>query len=444
MCDPILALTSLAPGPDSQERQQAAVRSWRSAGLEVYSFNHPTEIATLAASYDVAFVEIERTTQAEFGRPYVPINAFLDWSARKQAPVLLLNSDIELRLAPFDLYRLRMRGAAGLTCFVRHNHDGDYASATPEPWGIDAFLFHGRHATGFGNSFLSMGQPFWDYWLPLGFRALGRPVWAVGDPVSFHRNHARSWSWETWHRCALEFDRLTGVLRGERSLSACLSMSQWVRANLHQYSAAVPRQPGDIRAWVEHRFATPGPKIFLELGAHQGGDTAWLARIAGVTLHAFEPDPRNHVPAAPNVVVNRAAVSDHDGRQPFLLSAHGWGREWTYSSSLKPPKNHLLHYPVSFGGAVEVDVTSLDSYCREGVPGVIDFIWADIQGAEGEMVRGGLATLARTRYLYTEYSDHELYEGQATLPELLAMLPTFRVLELWEENVLLENTQVTP
>jgi FkbM family methyltransferase len=436
------ALTSLAPGSDHEPRQHAAIRSWRSAGLEVRSFNHPSEIAVLAPVYDVSFVTVEQTTAAEFGRPYIPIKAMLDWAVQKAVPVLLLNSDIELRLTPSELYRLRLLGDAGLIYFVRFNHDGDLVHATPEPWGIDAFLFHGRHAAGFGDSFLSMGQPFWDYWLPLGFSALGRPVWAIESPVTFHRIHPRSWSWESWHRCALEFDRMTGLLRGERSLEACLAMSQRVRANLHRDKQALPEKPGEIRRWVEQRFAGRGAKIFLELGAHQGTDTIWLARIPGVTVHAFEPDPRNHPPAAPNVIVNRCAISDHDGRRPFVLSVQGWGREWTYSSSLKQPKNHLLYYPVTFGDALEVETIRLDSYCRQHVPGVVDFIWADIQGAEAEMVRGGLETLARTRYLYTEYSDCELYEGQATLSELLALLPGFRVLELWDENVLLENTGV--
>lgn len=440
----LFAITSLAPGPDHEPRQQAAIRSWRSAGLEVLSFNHRSEIAALAPAYDVSFVGIERTTAAEFGRPYIPIKAMLDWATQKAVPVLLVNSDIELRLTPFELYRLRLLGDAGLVYFVRFNHDGDLDRATPEPWGIDAFLFHGRNATGFADSFLSMGQPFWDYWLPLGFAALGRPVWAIESPVTFHRSHPRSWSWDNWHRCALEFDRLTALLRGDRSLQACIAMSQGVRAILHRDKRKLAEKPGEIRGWVEQRFAAPGAKVFLELGAHQGTDTAWLARIPGVTLHAFEPDPRNHPPAAANVIVNRLAICDQDGRRPFVLSAQGWGREWTYSSSLKQPKNHLLRYPVTFGDAIEVETIRLDSYCRRNAPGVVDFIWADIQGAEAEMVQGGLETLARTRYLYTEYSDCELYEGQATLPELLAMLPGFRVLEVWDENVLLENAGALP
>ena len=90
----------------------------------------------------------------------------------------------------------------------------------------------------------------------------------------------------------------------------------------------------------------------------------------------------------------------------------------------------------------EVDLITLDSFCEGRGIERIDFIWADIQGAEGDMVRGGRQTLARTRYLYTEYSDEELYENQATLKEILELLPDFRVIELWTDDVLLENQQL--
>jgi hypothetical protein len=58
------------------------------------------------------------------------------------------------------------------------------------------------------------------------------------------------------------------------------------------------------------------------------------------------------------------------------------------------------------------------------------------------MIRGGQRTLSRTRYLYTEYSDDELYEGQIGLRKILEMLPDFRVVELWQDDVLLQNTRL--
>jgi FkbM family methyltransferase len=186
-------------------------------------------------------------------------------------------------------------------------------------------------------------------------------------------------------------------------------------------------------------FSKRGTKTFLELGAHDGSDTAWLAKLPDVVLHAFEPDPRNCPPPLPNVTLTRAAVSDVEGRLPFFLSEMGWGRQWTYSSSIKRPKTHLSRYPVSFGPTIEVESLTLDCYAHRNGLSTVDFIWADVQGAEGEMIRGGRDLLRRTRYLYTAYSDDEWYEDQVCLCDICAMLPEFRVLELWPDEVLLEN-----
>ena len=71
---------------------------------------------------------------------------------------------------------------------------------------------------------------------------------------------------------------------------------------------------------------------------------------------------------------------------------------------------------------------------------IVDFIWADLQGAEGDLVAGGQATLAKTRYLYAEYSNEEWYEGQPTLQQLMDMLPNFAILHRFTIEVLLKNT----
>jgi FkbM family methyltransferase len=284
-----------------------------------------------------------------------------------------------------------------------------------------------------------MGQPFWDYWLPHMFAARGRPIYTVEFPAAFHSGHEPHWSWETWHRCALEFARLAGEPGGDTTFEACLAMSLRVRQNFDRRKLALPQQPPEIRDWVRRRFGYPGPKLFVELGAHRGGDTAWMADIPGVAIHAFEPDPRNHQPPRPNVTLHRAAIAEHDGRGSLILSQQRSGQEWTCSSSIKSPKNHLRRFPVTFGGSIEVPLVALDTFYAQHSLDLIDFIWADIQGAEGEMIRGGQRALARTRYLYTEYSDDELYEQQVTLKEILDLLPGFRVLELWPEDVLLEN-----
>ena len=437
----IFALTSLSPAPASEAAQKEAIRSWRAAGLSPVTFHHPSEAASIRGRYDIPVVEVHETTEAQFGRPFVPIHALLRFAQEKDAAALLINADITLQLKHWEMKRLRHVAAGGLCYFIRHNHDGDVRRAKREPYGIDAFLLHGRHASLFPASFLSMGQPFWDYWLPHTFAAAGKPVYCVEYPVAFHRNHARRWSDAAWHACALEFDRLTGVLGADRSMHGCTAMSLQVRQGFDRHRIRIAEKPEPIRTWVQRTFTGAAPKVFFELGAHDGSDTVWLATLPNVTVHAFEPDPRNHPPARPNVHLSRAAIAEVDGRGPFVLSKWGWNREWTYSSSLRRPKNHLQRYPVSFGDTIEVETVALDSYARRHGVEAVDFIWADIQGAEGDMARGGHELLARTHYLFTEYSDDEMYEGQSTLGELLAMLPGYRVLELYEDDVLLENTR---
>lgn len=117
---------------------------------------------------------------------------------------------------------------------------------------------------------------------------------------------------------------------------------------------------------------------------------------------------------------------------------------WDLSGSLRKPTGHLEALPwCTFDDVITVRTQTLDTWCgNEGVS-AIDFIWADMQGAEVDLIRGGRESLARTRFLYMEYSDHELYEGQPSLRTLLSLLPDFKVLHRFSGDVLLANTSLT-
>lgn len=437
--EPIFALTSLSPIEKNVLQVKRCIKSWRDAGLQVYAFNHPDEIARLAKIYDVTFVPVTKTAAAVFGRHLIPIKAMFDWATEHDALAFIINSDIQLRMTKWEFKRVRWISDGGLCYFVRYNHNGNLERSYLEPYGMDAFLFHGRQVSQFPDSFLCMGQPFWDYLVPHTFVARGYPIYTVEFPSAFHHIHSFKWSWDNWYRCALEFSRATGGMATDQSFQAYLGLAGHVRQNIGRQSVSIKQSPFPINEWIQKKFNYPGPKIFLELGAYRGDDSGWLAEIPDVNIHAFEPDPRNNQEPRDNVTLHRAAIADYDGWGSLILSEQGWGQVWTHSSSIKKPKNHLLRYPVTFGEEVEVQMITLDSICQQQGLGVIDFIWADIQGAEGEMIRGGKQTLARTRYLYTEYSDDELYENQITLRDILTLLPDFRVLELWEDDVLLEN-----
>jgi hypothetical protein len=91
---------------------------------------------------------------------------------------------------------------------------------------------------------------------------------------------------------------------------------------------------------------------------------------------------------------------------------------------------------------LQCDVITLDYHIkRSGIENerIVDFIWADIQGAEVDLIKGGTETFKRVKYFYTEYANSEYYEGEIGLPEICAMLPDFEIIEDYGGDVLLKN-----
>ncbi len=197
------------------------------------------------------------------------------------------------------------------------------------------------------------------------------------------------------------------------------------------------------------------PLTVVEIGAADGGDTRNLRyTFPAATIYFFEPDPRNIYLIKRDktdklATLIEAAVGDRDGAAEFQLSTGSPPRGhplfgvkvWSWSSSLKRPAKHTELYPwVKFDTTATVKVMRLDTFAQERGVGTIDFIWADVQGAEDQLVAGGQQALARTRYLYTEYSEAQLYEGQIGLAEILRRMPgRWEIAERFGEDVLLRN-----
>jgi FkbM family methyltransferase len=227
---------------------------------------------------------------------------------------------------------------------------------------------------------------------------------------------------------------------------------EYDEADARRFGGVVPRADRDytldltnVYTFLKSRFSGPGAKVFFELGTHIGSDTVRLASFPGVHLHAFEPDPVNIIPALSNVTFNRAAIAAQDGETSFHRSEWRGDMSWTCSGSIHRPTGHMSAYPdVEFGEDITVPTVALDTYVREHKIEHIDFIWADIQGAERDMILGAEEALKHTRYLYTEYCNPPLYEGQPTLAEIVALLPGWKVLADWPSgeafaDVLLAN-----
>lgn len=176
--------------------------------------------------------------------------------------------------------------------------------------------------------------------------------------------------------------------------------------------------------------------IILEIGIHHGEDTVKIHDITGAKIHAFEPDPRNIEFIERNGVTkickfNPYAVSDRDGDSEFFLSSGNpypvniGNNEWSLSSSLKIPKDHLNIHPwCKFDEAVKVRTISLDQYILEEKIDLIDFIWMDVQGAEDLVFNGMKNAKNITKYIFTEYCEDgvELYESAPNKSRILDIL----------------------
>lgn len=201
---------------------------------------------------------------------------------------------------------------------------------------------------------------------------------------------------------------------------------------------------------IKSLIQTSAPTI-LEIGCNDGTDTLeFLSAFPKGVFYCFEPDPRaierfNKQIDNPNCHLYRGCISDRNGTITFNMSSgrapRPGSKENDKSGSIKQPKNNIKrHTWIRFEQQITVPTITLDNWVLDNQIETIDFIWADTQGAEEEVIKGGMKTLAnKVRYFYIEYSDEEMYEGQIPLSGIRKLLPGFTPVATYANNVLLKN-----
>lgn len=194
---------------------------------------------------------------------------------------------------------------------------------------------------------------------------------------------------------------------------------------------------------------SPNPVLrVFEFGAYDGYHTRMLVERLLKTgkpfeYHAFEPKTYavkqllttlgeigpvisaagSYITAVPK------AIGQIDGPVTFHETIDN--QKYPGSSSIRKPKLLFQPWPDMVFNKVMVDCIRFDTYiAQSNLTGKsIDFIWCDIQGAEVDLIMGGLTTFNSVRYFYTEYVNCEHYDGEIGLPQMLELLPDFRVVE---------------
>jgi FkbM family methyltransferase len=173
------------------------------------------------------------------------------------------------------------------------------------------------------------------------------------------------------------------------------------------------------------RNLRPG-EVALDVGANHGYYALLMADLVGPggRVHAFEPNPRLVDLLGRSIALN--GFWDVVRLHPAAV-AEAAGPPMTFAATEREPKNGRLLMPGEDGAAepgatlTQVPVLSLD----EAVPGPVDFVKIDVEGAEELAWRGMQGLIARSPSIriVLEFNAGRCRAPEATLAEIAALFP---------------------
>lgn len=198
-------LTSLSP--KINDIQYAVINSWKKLGFEIISFNHPSEISTLISEFkkDVTFIETSNTAieLCDIHKPYVSIDEILNYAFQQYEPTWIINADIFLHTNRSTIERLQVLAQDTIIFGYRidvDNYTIPFNNPTIYYDGFDYFIISKKfdHLFISNKSKMFMGQPWWDYWIPLTcIRKNIIPILYNGN-IAYHVRHPTNWNIDQW------------------------------------------------------------------------------------------------------------------------------------------------------------------------------------------------------------------------------------------------------
>lgn len=166
--------------------------------------------------------------------------------------------------------------------------------------------------------------------------------------------------------------------------------------------------------------------IVLDCGANMGTFSVYAASI-GCTCHAFEPTPELQPILAEHSRMNNgriihipSAVADMEGTAEFYIDPYSTGG------------NSILDR-VKTSATITVSKTTIDAYVRRNDLAKVDFIKADIEGAERLMLMGAQWTL-RTFAPKLSLCTYHLPDDKDVLTELILRAnPNYKIEYHWQK-----------
>lgn len=234
---------------------------------------------------------------------------------------------------------------------------------------------------------------------PLWMRALR--WYALHSPIQRGLYRLATWLYQ---RCSIPDIEVDTLLGGTLWMKLCLKV--WVDYNI--YCLGMYEAPF-ARFFI--RSLRPD-SVVLDIGAYIGQYTLLAAKYAPVgRVVAFEPHPISYQRLQAHVACNRLgnvcilhqAAGQMPGRLPFALS------EQAFDSGLVPSGWS--------GEKIEVEVAPVDEVVRQINLERVDVMKVDVEGAEGQVLRGARETLARFHPLLIVEMDRHREQAFGDAPE---------------------------
>jgi FkbM family methyltransferase len=186
--------------------------------------------------------------------------------------------------------------------------------------------------------------------------------------------------------------------------------------------------PDMYRDAVLKRLIVEDHPVILDVGANEGQSAeGFLTLFNAPVVHCFEPIPqlcellKTKFHGRPDVNVVPCAVSAKNGRAQFHVNA------FSQSSSLEPLNEQGAFRTIKNTHTVDVidvDVISLDDYCKDAEISQIEFLKIDAQGHSADVLKGAQSLLASRsiKLIQVEILFHNFYEKTESFSSIEAQL----------------------
>ncbi len=209
-------------------------------------------------------------------------------------------------------------------------------------------------------------------------------------------------------------------------------------------------QPSPIEKELKCLFKQTQALTICDIGCCEGQDSIKYQKLFPASrILAFEPLPDNiqiikklwKKYNISNAEIFDVALSNQIGERNFYVSSGHPDNlknsdQWDFgnkSSSLLPPNELEMkkyHNWLSFSQIIKVKTDTLDNFCEQHQISTIDLIHLDVQGAELDVLQGGVKMLENVSAIWLEVEAVELYQNQPLKQEIENFLDDYNFIKV--------------